>query len=84
MTRAEAVSLIEQYSAKVFRAIGRGRVPTREEALDRIYDLAFRIPAEASERKAMRWLGFIQGVTWMLGAWSIDELKAHSRDRRIP
>lgn len=29
--------------------------------------------------KAMRWLGFLQGVLWALGVFSIDELKDHSR-----
>lgn len=29
--------------------------------------------------KAMRWLGFIQGVLWMSHLFSIDQLKDHSR-----
>lgn len=31
--------------------------------------------------KAFRWLGFIQGVLWMSGINSIDDLKEHSRSK---
>lgn len=29
--------------------------------------------------KAMRWLGFIQGVLWTMGIFTLDELKEQSR-----
>lgn len=29
--------------------------------------------------KALRWIGFIQGVLWMSGIYSITELKVHNR-----
>jgi len=29
--------------------------------------------------KTFRWLGFIQGVLWPLGIYSIDEMKNHNR-----
>lgn len=29
--------------------------------------------------KAMRWLGFLQGVLWARGLFSLDDLKNHSR-----
>ena len=29
--------------------------------------------------KAMRWLGFLQGVLWSWGYFSLDDLKNHSR-----
>lgn len=36
--------------------------------------------AYASKReKAHRWLGFIQGVLWLCGVYTLDELKEHSR-----
>ena len=28
--------------------------------------------------KAMRWLGFLQGVLWMSGRFNLDDLKKHS------
>jgi hypothetical protein len=33
----------------------------------------------SKREKAMRWLGFIQGVLWMSGTFTLDELKEHSR-----
>ena len=35
---------------------------------------ALKIPAEKLEKK-MRWLGFIQGVAWVVDGFSIDMLK---------
>lgn len=29
--------------------------------------------------KAFRWLGFMQGVLWMMGDYSIDDLANHNR-----
>jgi len=34
---------------------------------------------EGRIEKAMRWLGFIQGVLFMTGWFTLDELKNHSR-----
>jgi len=32
---------------------------------------------EGRREKFMRWLGFIQGAFWVLGIFSIDELRGH-------
>jgi hypothetical protein len=34
---------------------------------------------EGRIEKAMRWLGFLQGVLWARGFYSLDDLKNHSR-----
>ena len=34
--------------------------------------------------KCMRWLGFIQGVLWFGGVFTLEELKNHSRPDRDP
>ncbi len=34
---------------------------------------------EGRIEKAMRWLGFIQGVLWSRGYYTLDQLKNHSR-----
>lgn len=34
----------------------------------------------AALEKAMRWLGFVQGVCAALGAYSVNDLRAHSRE----
>jgi hypothetical protein len=38
-----------------------------------------RRAARSKREKAHRWLGFIQGVLWMAGAFTLNELKEHSR-----
>ena len=35
--------------------------------------------AEDKLEKLMRWLGFLQGTLWVLGVFSIDELRLHNR-----
>lgn len=45
-------------------------------------DLAtFVVEADAIKRrdKLMRWLGFMQGVLWATGVYTIDQLKEHNR-----
>ena len=34
--------------------------------------------ADDRREKAFRWLGFVQGVLWDTGVYSIDELKTHN------
>jgi hypothetical protein len=34
--------------------------------------------------KAMRWLGFVQGVLWVDGGWSIDQMRAHNTVGKLP
>jgi hypothetical protein len=38
----------------------------------------FREGSRSKREKAHRWLGFIQGVLWMSGVFTLDELKEHS------
>jgi hypothetical protein len=40
---------------------------------------AQRFVDEGRIEKAMRWLGFLQGVLWESGEFSLDDLKNHSR-----
>jgi hypothetical protein len=39
---------------------------------------AIRFVEEGRRDKAMRWLGFIQGVLWVQRIYTIDELKLHN------
>jgi hypothetical protein len=34
--------------------------------------------------KIMRWFGFVQGACWVLGMFTVDELKAHSNPENEP
>lgn len=40
---------------------------------------AKKFVAEGRKDKAFRWLGFIQGVLWTKGEYTIEELANHSR-----
>lgn len=63
---------------------------------EKVIDLAPRLAALCDEarvggswntaraEKAMRWLGFIQGVLWSAGDFNVDDLKTHSRPDREP
>lgn len=31
--------------------------------------------------KVFKWLGFIQGVLWIMGVYTVEELKDHNTDR---
>lgn len=50
--------------------------------------LAARLKEEALERKniekAMRWLGFVQGMFFYTGHYTIDEMRAHSASPTEP
>ncbi len=35
--------------------------------------------SEDKIEKAMRWLGFVQGVLWVCGVYTLDQLKADNR-----
>ena len=37
------------------------------------------IDQPCKKEKAMRWLGFVQGVLWLKGYYTIDEMKGHTK-----
>ena len=49
-----------------------GMIPKMRSMLD--------LPKLASEAKFMRWLGFIQGVLWQRGWFTLEELKEHNHE----
>ena len=75
-------------SEKVLEAIARYEIDLQDFAYTKynrnLKHLQLMIPkvrehleAERIE-KGMRWLGFIQGVLWAEGMYSIDELREHN------
>jgi hypothetical protein len=44
----------------------------------------FELVPQGQVDKAMRWLGFIQGVLCARGVFTLDELRAHSRGDAPP
>jgi hypothetical protein len=67
MTRSDALTMLAEY----------------EQYLPRIRGMSSRFPEDGSDRKAMRWLGFAQGVACALGIYSVEELRTHSRERLV-
>lgn len=67
--------MVQQYSSEMASWGCRDRV---------VIDMYSRFPDDGSQNKAMRWLGFLQGCAYALGAFSLDELKEHSRKGSVP
>lgn len=69
MTKDTAIRLIREYT-QIFKTHGLARTAS---------ELADRWPEDGSEKKAMRWLGFAQGVAWSKRIFTLEELKEHSK-----
>lgn len=70
MNRTEAIRLIDAYCTEL------RRINDWDDDLTGLID---RIPERASEAKAMRWLGWMQGRLEGRQTYSRDEIKVHSR-----
>jgi len=91
--RAKLISLCGQYAKYLEKRGIRARIPCGGEDelyaaqppatnLVALSHIAWMMNAAArmepdSINKAMRWLGFIQGVLWCFGAFSIGALRRH-------
>ena len=75
MTKEEALELIDQYCTVL-----KKDVVEYHEILTGLRD---RFPRDGNEAKAMRWLGFMQGSLWTHGIYPLDELKRHSKERKV-
>ena len=71
MTKETAVKLMGEY-AQVFREAG--------EQDTTLTEIDTRWPEDGSEKKAMRWLGFMQGALYTKGLFTLDDVKEHSRN----
>lgn len=70
----------EGVSAKEFPHERLG--PSRGEALSHCAGMIPQMEGFLTDNrmgKTYRWLGFIQGVLWVLGVFSLDALKNHNR-----
>ena len=83
MTRGEALSLLGEYC----EVIASGPMPTLNRLQADVYigasGMRARFPADGSTSKAMRWLGYMQGVLEATGVYTLDEVKEHSRRKRV-
>jgi len=84
MTKEEAVFLMREYAERL--ALDGLHHPSPErggEKLQHLLSMPDRFPDDGSEKKSMRWLGFIQGVLWMSENFELEELKEHSRRKSL-
>ena len=69
MTKETALKLITEYDQLA-----------REQLRDTpLIGISSRFPDNGDVLKAMRWLGYCQGVLNALGVFSLDDLKEHTR-----
>lgn len=79
MNRQEALSLLFEYQEFSLPPEGVRANPTLE-ILNTIRD---RFLVYGNEAKAMRWLGFAQGVLFAGGWFGLDALKTHSKNKTM-
>lgn len=78
MNKEQALDMLEQY-ANYFAT----RTLTVNPALRDAVGMPERFPIDGSENKAMRWLGYMQGVAVALNLFTLEEVKEHSRTRKV-
>ncbi len=57
-----------------------GNVSAASNMIAHLKFMCVSAPTFADNAKAMRWLGFLQGVLWARGFFTLEELKGHSRE----
>lgn len=55
------------------------QLPTTEDMLDHARWMCDQVADMDDVEKAMRWLGFIQGIFWAVGRRTIDEMRDDNR-----
>ena len=56
--------------------------PNRETALNHLLSMLTKMEEfvrEGRREKFFRWLGFLQGALWLLGEFSLNDLRDHNR-----
>ena len=86
MNAAQIITIIDNYQKtlkllKPQRAPYDLRNPSHAEALGHAVHMCDQIKGLVAEKKldkAHRWLGFLQGILWTQGIFTIDEMRAHN------
>jgi len=82
MLNEKCIAILEMYGKDLERDIADdqdpGVAPSLKHALTMV-PKAIAFFMEGRREKGFRWLGFIQGVLWSEGYYSIEELKNHNR-----
>jgi len=79
MTRDEAISLISEYSEHLAHyPLGPYASNTMYKAVRNAGGMFDRFPEDGSKAKAMRWLGYLQGVAVTANIFTLEDVKQHS------
>ncbi len=89
MTPDHVIAVAKQYRAAfIKKGIAAEKHPTGEfphdsisalEHCHRMLDNIITFASEGRTGKAYRWLGFVQGVCWSSGMYTIDDMRDHNR-----
>jgi len=79
MKRSEAIHMMHAYGEYVAEHVPSNAHPV----LTDLAEMPKRFPEDGSEDKAMRWLGYMQGVLASNGVFTLEELKIHNRDKTV-
>lgn len=74
MTKEISLRLLRQYQEV------SENIQWATESLEILYGMADRFPSDGSRAKAMRWLGFAQGVLVSNRVYTLEQVKEHSKD----
>jgi len=86
MTKEQVLSVVEKYRTYLSLAGDKpelanfDQAPTRGEALRHMLNMCDGIEKLYDEdvEKAMRWVGFMQGVLWAQGSFTLNEMREHN------
>ncbi len=87
MTGKQVLQVVKQYRTYLSLVGDKAEVanydfsPTRGEAIRHMLSMCDRVEVMIQEdrvEKAMRWLGFMQGVLWAQGSFTLNELRGHN------
>lgn len=94
MNREKMLEVIEQYKSLLLHippATGpMDRQPSPREAFEHVHNMLEQIEEWLADEhldvvdpkawdKANRWLGFLQGVFWMQGTYTLNQMRDHNR-----
>lgn len=80
MKRVEALTLLKSYCSHLDVQAG---FATLRPALENAREMWNRFPVTGTAAKAMRWLGYMQGVCVASGVFSLEQVKEHEKNRRL-
>ena len=86
MTDQKILEVLDRYDKHLSHVLSQEATPdgyiNKEEIPGHLKSMIPKIRgylAEGRREKAFRWLGFMQGVLWRQGVYSLNDLKNHNR-----